>query len=193
MQEAFGHCRLLRFWVRLCPKGVFAPGWPRSAPPHRSTSRDLPRRSICRPCSWREVRPEQPDAEVFVQSGCVSDRPWVEPSVTSRHGSGHEISLWRGKPMRTRRLVIANPRGLHAQACARIADIAKHCHCNLFVVSNGRRVSARDLVAVMLLTATVGSTVRIVADGPDEEVAIREIATLFDDGLGERRSCRLHA
>jgi phosphotransferase system HPr-like phosphotransfer protein len=38
----------------------------------------------------------------------------------------------------------------------------------------------------MLLTASVGSTVRIEADGPDEEATIREIATLFHDGLGER-------
>jgi phosphocarrier protein HPr len=51
----------------------------------------------------------------------------------------------------------------------------------------GRRVSARSIVAVMLLTASVGSTVRIEADGPDEEAAIREIATLFHDGHGERR------
>jgi phosphocarrier protein len=74
--------------------------------------------------------------------------------------------------MQTRKLVIGNPRGLHAQACA---------------VGNGRRVSARSIVAVMMLTASVGTTVRIEAEGPDEEVAIREIATLFHDGLGERR------
>jgi phosphotransferase system HPr-like phosphotransfer protein len=29
--------------------------------------------------------------------------------------------------------------------------------------------------------------VRIEADGPDERVAIREIAALFQDGFGERR------
>lgn len=89
--------------------------------------------------------------------------------------------------MQTRKLMIANPRGLDAQACAGIANIAKHCRCNLSVVRNGRRVKARDIAGVMLLTAAMGSTVRIVADGPDEEVAIREVAILFHDGLGERR------
>jgi phosphotransferase system HPr-like phosphotransfer protein len=39
----------------------------------------------------------------------------------------------------------------------------------------------------MLVTASIGATVRIEADGPDEAVAIREIATLFQDGFGERR------
>jgi phosphocarrier protein HPr len=89
--------------------------------------------------------------------------------------------------MQIRKLVIANPRGLHAQACAGIVSIARRCRCNLSLVRKGRRVSARDIVAVMLLTAAVGTTVRIVADGPDEDLAIREIATLFHDGLGERR------
>jgi len=89
--------------------------------------------------------------------------------------------------MRTLRFIIANPRGLHAQACARIVAIAKGCRCRLSMVGNGRRVSARNIVAVMLLTATMGATVRIEADGPDEDVAIREIASLLQDGLGERR------
>ena len=87
--------------------------------------------------------------------------------------------------MHTLKLIIANPRGLHAQACARIVNIAQHCRCNLSIVAKGRRVSARNIVAVMLLTATMGA-VRVEADGPDEVVAIQQIVTLFHDGLGER-------
>jgi phosphocarrier protein HPr len=89
--------------------------------------------------------------------------------------------------MQTCQLRIANPRGLHAEACARIVDIAERCRCKLFLVRKGRRVSARNIVAVMMLTASIGVTVRIEADGPDERAAIREIAALFHDGLGERR------
>jgi phosphocarrier protein len=88
--------------------------------------------------------------------------------------------------MQTRMLKIANPGGLHTRACAHIADIAKRCRCSLVLVRNGRRVSARNVVAVMMLTATLGATVRIEADGPDEAAAIRAIAALFLDGLGER-------
>ena len=50
----------------------------------------------------------------------------------------------------------------------------------------GRRASARNIVAVMLLTASVGATVRIEVDGPDEAEAMRAIAALFHDGFGER-------
>jgi phosphocarrier protein HPr len=89
--------------------------------------------------------------------------------------------------MQTQKLVIANPRGLHAEACAKIVNIAKRCRCNLFLVRKGRRVRARNIVAVMLLTSVIGASVRVEADGPDEALAIREVATLFHDGLGERR------
>jgi phosphocarrier protein len=65
-------------------------------------------------------------------------------------------------------------------------SIAQSCRCNLSLVARGRRVSARNIVAVMLLTATMGATVRVEASGPDEDIAIRQIATLFQDGLGER-------
>ncbi|HEX4943602.1 MAG TPA: HPr family phosphocarrier protein [Usitatibacteraceae bacterium] len=88
--------------------------------------------------------------------------------------------------MQTRTLTIANPGGLHAQACARIVAIAKRFRCNLSIVARGQRVRARNIFAVMLITASVGATVRIEADGPDEDMAMREIATLFHDGLGER-------
>ena len=89
--------------------------------------------------------------------------------------------------MQTIRFVVASPHGLHAQACARIVRIAQRCRCKLSLIAKGRRVSARNIIAVMLLTATMGATVRIEADGPDESGAIRDIATLFHDGFGERR------
>ena len=50
----------------------------------------------------------------------------------------------------------------------------------------GKRASARNIVAVMLLTASVGTTVRIEVDGPDEAEAMKAIAALFHDGFGER-------
>jgi hypothetical protein len=50
----------------------------------------------------------------------------------------------------------------------------------------GSHARARNIVAVMLLGASVGATVRLEVDGPDEAVAMREIAALFHGGFGER-------
>jgi phosphocarrier protein HPr len=88
--------------------------------------------------------------------------------------------------LQTRSLAIINPRGLHARACARIVHIASRFRSNVSLVVKGRRASARNIVAVMLLTASVGTTVRLEIDGPDEVEAMREITALFHDGFGER-------
>ncbi|MFO1303099.1 MAG: HPr family phosphocarrier protein [Burkholderiales bacterium] len=88
--------------------------------------------------------------------------------------------------MLTKVVSIINPLGLHARACARIVGIASRFRSTVSLTVKGRRASARNIVAVMLLTASVGATVRIEVDGPDEAEAMREIAALFHDGLGER-------
>jgi len=88
--------------------------------------------------------------------------------------------------MQTRLVSIVNPLGLHVRACARIVAIASKFRSTVSLSVKGRRASARNIVAVMLITASVGATVRIEVDGPDEAQAMREIAALFHDGLGER-------
>jgi phosphocarrier protein len=88
--------------------------------------------------------------------------------------------------MQTRNIPIINRLGLHARACARIVKIASRFTSNVSLVVKGKRASARNIVAVMLLTASVGTTVRIEVDGPDEVEAMREVAALFHDGFGER-------
>lgn len=88
--------------------------------------------------------------------------------------------------MQTRSVPIINRLGLHARACARIVKIASHFRSNVSLVVKGKRASARNIVAVMLLTASVGTTVRLEVDGPDEVEAMKEIAALFHDGFGER-------
>jgi phosphocarrier protein HPr len=88
--------------------------------------------------------------------------------------------------MLTRVVSIINPLGLHARACARIVQIASKFRSTVSLSVKGRRASARNIVAVMLLTASVGATVRIEVDGPDEAEAMRAIAALFHDGFGER-------
>jgi len=88
--------------------------------------------------------------------------------------------------MQTRSVSIINPLGLHARACARLVQIASRFRSSVSLQVKGKRASARSIVAVMLLTASVGSTVRIEVEGPDEAEAMRAIAALFHDGFGER-------
>ena len=89
-------------------------------------------------------------------------------------------------PLQIYELAITNRLGLHAHAGAKIVQIASRVRCNVSLVVKGGRTSARNIVAVMLVTASVGTTVRREVDGPEEVVAMRQIAALFHDGFGER-------
>jgi phosphocarrier protein HPr len=88
--------------------------------------------------------------------------------------------------MQIKDIAITNPLGLHARACAKVVQVASRFRCNVSLVVEGRRASARSIIAVMLLSASVGTMVRVEVDGPEEAHAMREIAALFDSGFGDR-------
>jgi phosphocarrier protein HPr len=94
------------------------------------------------------------------------------------------ISEWMD--MQIREIEITSPNGLHARACARIVQIASRFRCDVSLVSGVRRASARSIIAVMLLSAAVGTTLRVEIDGPDELAAMTAIVSLLSDGIEQR-------
>ena len=88
--------------------------------------------------------------------------------------------------MKVKMLSVQNRYGLHARACAKIVRTASRFACETILVFNGKRASARNILAVMLLSASLGTVVRVETSGPEEDVAMREISALFQDGFGDR-------
>ena len=88
--------------------------------------------------------------------------------------------------MKIQQVAVTNLLGLHARPCAKIVEVASRFRCSVSLVVEGRRASARSLIAIMLLAASAGTMVQVEADGPEEVTAMREIAALFHDGFGER-------
>lgn len=90
--------------------------------------------------------------------------------------------------MQIRQVALTNRLGLHARACAKIVRLASKFRCNVSLVWNGRRASARSVVAVMLLAAGVGATIRLETQGPDEVEAMTAMVELIADRFGEEGS-----
>jgi phosphocarrier protein HPr len=88
--------------------------------------------------------------------------------------------------MRIEEVTVTNRLGLHAWACARIVEVASRFRSDVSLIVGGRRASARNIIALMLLSASVGSVVRLEVEGADEARAMREVAALFDSGFGDR-------
>jgi phosphocarrier protein len=83
--------------------------------------------------------------------------------------------------MQTRQVNVANSLGLHARLAAQIVYLASRFSSSVSLGFKGRRADARNVLAVMLLAASVGSTILIEASGPDEAEAIAALSSLIGD------------
>lgn len=89
--------------------------------------------------------------------------------------------------MQIRQVELTNRLGLHARACAKIVQVASQFRCNVCLIWNGKRASARSMLAVMLLAAGFGATIRLETHGPDEVEAMTAMVQLISDRFGEQR------
>ncbi|MGO1232456.1 MAG: HPr family phosphocarrier protein [Marinobacter sp.] len=87
--------------------------------------------------------------------------------------------------MLCRPVTIINKLGLHARATAKLVAKASEFDSNVQVRGKGREVDAKNIMQVMMLAASQGTEVELVADGPDEEEAIDALVALIDDYFGE--------
>jgi phosphocarrier protein HPr len=88
--------------------------------------------------------------------------------------------------MLQREAEIVNKLGLHARASAKLTQLAGKFKSGIWLIRNGKRVSAKSIMGVMMLAAPKGATIGIETDGPDEEAAMNAveelIANYFDEG-----------
>jgi phosphocarrier protein len=89
------------------------------------------------------------------------------------------------EPLR-RTLTIVNPRGLHARASRKLAELALNFDARIQVRKDDEAADATSLMDLMMLGAGVGMTIEVEAEGSQAEEAIAAIAALVEDGFGER-------
>jgi phosphocarrier protein len=82
-------------------------------------------------------------------------------------------------------MTIMNRLGLHARAAVKLVSLCSKYASNVVVIANGRRANARHLIAVMLLSAGMGTKVSIEVSGPDEIAAMTAVTRLISNGFGE--------
>jgi phosphocarrier protein len=89
--------------------------------------------------------------------------------------------------METRQVKVTNPLGVHARPSAKIVQLASEFRCTVSLAMNGRRANARNILAIMLLSASVGSTITVETSGPDEIEAANALANLIRGQFSEGR------
>ena len=78
-----------------------------------------------------------------------------------------------------RTLQIVNKLGLHARAAAKLVTLAAKFKSDIRVTKDGREVSGKSIMGVMMLAAAKGSRVTFRAEGPDAEKALDAIEALI--------------
>ena len=85
--------------------------------------------------------------------------------------------------MISREVTITNSIGLHARPATFFIQKANSYKASIWVEKEDRRVSAKSLLGVLSLGLAQGMTVVLIADGQDEEEALKGLSDLIDTGF----------
>ena len=81
--------------------------------------------------------------------------------------------------------VVKNETGLHARPATFFIQKANEYKSSIWVEKEERRVNAKSLLGVLSLGIVGGTTIRIIADGADEQDAVEGLIALVNSGFAE--------
>ena len=87
--------------------------------------------------------------------------------------------------MTTRTVMVVNQLGMHARAAAKFVHLATRFSAQVRVARDEREMDGKSIMGILLLAAARGTTIRISAEGVDEEGAVAALASLVESGFGE--------
>ena len=84
-----------------------------------------------------------------------------------------------------RSMEIVNKLGLHARAAAKLIDLASGFESGIRIFRDGREADAKSIMKVMMLAASKGASIEVVAQGGDAAEAVEAIERLVAGRFGE--------
>ncbi|MGM9618474.1 MAG: HPr family phosphocarrier protein [Oscillospiraceae bacterium] len=85
--------------------------------------------------------------------------------------------------MYTQEVTVTNEVGLHAKPATYFIQKANEFQSGIWVEKDERRVNAKSLLGVLSLGIVQGTAITLIADGSDEEAAVKALAELVNSGL----------
>ncbi len=87
--------------------------------------------------------------------------------------------------MYIKEVTVENQVGLHARPATFFIQKANEFKASIWVEKQERRVNAKSLLGVLSLGIVGGTTIQIIADGPDEQTAVDSLVKLVSSGFSE--------
>ena len=87
--------------------------------------------------------------------------------------------------MFVKEVTVQNKVGLHARPATFFIQKANEYTSAIWVEMEERRANAKSLLGVLSLGIVGGTTIRVIADGADEQAAVEGLIKLVESGFAE--------
>ena len=87
--------------------------------------------------------------------------------------------------MTEKTVTISNRAGIHARPAALLVQVTKDFKCSIYFEKGRNRINAKSIMGIITLGAAYGTEIKIIAEGEDEEMAVKTIARLFESKFEE--------
>ena len=84
-----------------------------------------------------------------------------------------------------RQVTIQNKLGLHARPAMQFVDVANQYQSGIKVCKGDQTVDGKSIMQMMMLAATAGTVLKIVAEGDDAAKALEALEQLINGRFGE--------
>ncbi|WP_439136572.1 HPr family phosphocarrier protein [Roseicyclus sp.] len=84
-----------------------------------------------------------------------------------------------------RNFEIINVKGLHARASARFVEVVEAHDAKATVRRDGLSAAGDSIMGLLMLAASIGTTIEVETKGPEAEKLADALATLIGDRFGE--------
>lgn len=82
-------------------------------------------------------------------------------------------------------VVVQNQVGLHARPATFFIQKANEFKSSIWIEKEERRVNAKSLLGILSLGIVGGTSIRVIADGTDEQAAVDGLVSLVESGFSE--------
>ncbi len=88
--------------------------------------------------------------------------------------------------MFTKEVTVKNRVGLHARPATFFIQKANEFKASVWIERDDRRVNAKSLLGVLSLGIVGDTVIKVIADGADEEEAVKSLCELIESGFLDR-------
>lgn len=82
--------------------------------------------------------------------------------------------------MKSAQLTVNNKTGIHARPASVFAKSANSYKSDVYVEKDGKKSNAKSIISVLAMGIKQGSVINIIAEGEDEEKAVKELVALVE-------------